>query len=40
MAQFFDINTQNSEVLSIDWNFGGQRFVSLDVNQILKVWTL
>ena len=32
LALFLDINTQNSEVLSISWAQSGWRFLSLDVN--------
>ena len=32
LALFLDINTQNSELLSISWAHGGWQFLSLDVN--------
>lgn len=37
---FLDIQNQNSEVVSLDWTDDGTKFLSLDVNQNLKIWTL
>ena len=40
LALFLDVNTQNSEILSLAWDQSGFKFLSLDTNQSLKVWDL
>jgi len=40
LALFLDVNTQNSEIISMGWDPSGFKFLSLDMNQSLKVWDL
>jgi len=40
LCLFLDIHNQNSEVLSLDWAGDGSRFLSLDMNQHLRIWEM
>jgi hypothetical protein len=35
-----DVTGQNAEILSLSWRFDGQTFVTIDLNQNIKIWSM